>query len=134
MAMSVAQKTILNMEALSASIAAIKARKGEPPWGEALFANDDMQVYVICQAPGHQNDTHYHEHDELWAIVEGALEWHYEDAPMQTVRAGDWVWAPKGQWHHIEVIGDTPSIRVAIGVKGEYHRYDRPGCHPAPKA
>jgi quercetin dioxygenase-like cupin family protein len=132
--MTVTRPSILSTEALSASVAAIKARKGDPPWGEPLFVNDDMQVYIICQAPGHQNDTHYHEHDELWAILEGELSWHYEfDPTPHIVRAGDFIWAPKGQWHHIEVLGDSPAIRVAFGVQGEYHRYDRPGCHPAPK-
>jgi quercetin dioxygenase-like cupin family protein len=132
--MTVTPASLLNMETLTAKLDEVKARKGEPPWGEALFVSDDIQVYIVCQSPGHPNDTHYHEHDELWVIMEGELSWQYEfDGAPHIVRAGDFVWGPKGQWHHIEVLGDQPSIRVAIGARGEFHRYDRPGCHPAPK-
>lgn len=133
--MTITRQSILNAESMTARLADIKARKGAPPWGEPLFTSDDMQCYIICQAPGHPNDTHYHEHDEWWMIVEGELSWQYEsDQTPHVVRAGDFVWAPKGQWHHIEVLGDQPSIRIAIGVKGEYHRYDRPGCNKLPQA
>ena len=133
--MTVAPATSLSMETLTAKLAEIKARKGAPPWGEALFISDEMQVYIVCQAPGQPNDTHYHEHDELWVIMEGELSWQYAfNTTPHIVRAGDFVWGPKGQWHHIEVLGDQTSIRVAIGARGEYHRYDRPGCHPVSKA
>jgi hypothetical protein len=27
-------------------------------------------------------------------------------------------------------VGTAPSIRVAINARGEFHRYDRPGCKP----
>lgn len=132
--MTATRVPLLNMEQLSASVSEIKARKGAAPWGEPLFVSDDMQAYIICQMPGHPNDTHYHEHDEWWIIVEGEIAWHYEfDDTPHIVRAGDVIWAPKGQWHHIEVVGDQPSIRIAIGAKGEFHRYDRPGCKPLDK-
>lgn len=132
--MTVAPTALLNRESLIARVAEIKARRGPAPWGEPLFVSDEMQAYIICQDPGHPNDTHYHEHDEWWLIVEGELAWHFEfDDTPHVVRAGDFIVAPKGQWHHIEVIGDRPSIRVAIGARGEYHRYDRPGCKELPK-
>ena len=132
--MTVTRQAILSMDALTARLDEIKTRHGEPPWSEPLFMSDDMQAFVICQAPGHQNDTHYHEHDEWWIIMEGELSWQYEfDNEPHIVKAGDFVWGPKGQWHHIEVRGDAPSIRIGINARGEYHRYDRPGCHEAPK-
>ena len=45
-------------------------------------------------------------------------------------RAGDFVFGPKNRWHHLEPTGTEPSIRVAINARGEFHRYDRPGCKP----
>ena len=51
--------------------------------------------------------------------------------PLETSRgAGDFVFGPKHLWHHLEPVGTTPSIRVAINARGEFHRYDRPGCKP----
>jgi len=122
----------LNSELLTAQIAEIKARKGPPPWSERVVITDEFSVTVICQAPGHRNDHHYHQHDEAWVIAEGELAWHYEHAPeAHKVKAGDVVYAPKNLWHHIEVLGDAPAIRVGITPAGEFHRYDRPGCRKA---
>jgi mannose-6-phosphate isomerase-like protein (cupin superfamily) len=52
-----------------------------------------------------------------------------EPAPIRA-RAGDFVLGPKNRWHHIEPVGSEPSIRIAINARGEFHRYDRPGCKP----
>jgi quercetin dioxygenase-like cupin family protein len=120
---------VLNKEILTARIAELKERKGPAPWAEQVVASDEFYVTVICQAPGHVNDYHYHQHDEAWLIMEGELAWHYEHAPeAHRVKAGDVVFGPRNLWHHIEVLGDTPAIRVGITPAGEYHRYDRPGC------
>ena len=120
---------VLNNETLTARIAEIKERKGPAPWAERIVVTDEFSLTVICQAPGHPNDHHYHLKDEAWFIAEGELAWHYEHAPEpHHVKAGDIVFAPKGLWHHIEVLGDKPSIRVACTPIGEFHRYDRPGC------
>jgi hypothetical protein len=40
------------------------------------------------------------------------------------------VFGPKHLWHHLEPVGTEPSIRIAINARGEFHRYDRPGCKP----
>jgi quercetin dioxygenase-like cupin family protein len=120
---------VLDRETLTARIAEIKERKGPGPWGERVVVSDEFSITVICQAPGTPNDHHYHQHDEAWIIAEGELAWHYEHAPEpHRVKAGDIVFAPKNLWHHIEVLGDTESIRVACTPAGEFHRYDRPGC------
>ena len=125
----------LDKDTLTACIADLREKKGPPPWSERVVVTDEFVVTVICQAPGHPNDTHYHLHDETWIIADGELAWHYEHAPEpHRVKAGDIVYAPKNLWHHIEVLGDRPAIRVAITPVGEFHRYDRPGCRkPEPR-
>ena len=129
------QSFVLDKDTLTARIAEIKERKGPPPWAERVVITDEFVITVICQAPGHPNDYHYHLHDEAWFIAEGELAWHYEHAPEpHHVKAGDIVFAPKDLWHHIEVLGDEPAIRVACSVKGEFHRYDKPGCRKAEPA
>lgn len=125
---------VLNQDTLTARVAEIKERKGPAPWAERIVDTDDFVVTVICQAPGHPNDHHYHHRDEAWIIAEGELAWTYEHQPYpHPVKAGDIVFAPKDLWHHIEVVGDKPSIRIAVSAKGEFHRYDREGCKPLPK-
>jgi mannose-6-phosphate isomerase-like protein (cupin superfamily) len=123
----------LNVTNLVSRVEDLKTQLGDPPWGVPVLASDEMQAYLICQAPGYPNDTHYHQHDEWWFIVEGELSWTFEDDPApRHVKAGDFVFAPKGRWHHIQPLGDKPSIRLAIGVRGEFHRYDKPGCQKLP--
>lgn len=118
---------------VKAGIEELKARLGPPPWAAPLVQNDRFVITVICQAPGHQNDWHYHLSDECWSIYEGELSWTLEgrEEPIH-VRAGDWMLAPANTFHLIQVHGDQPSIRIAITYSGEYHRHERADAPPAP--
>ncbi|HKG25953.1 MAG TPA: cupin domain-containing protein [Thermomicrobiales bacterium] len=123
----------LSSEQVKIGIEEMKARHGDPPWHEVLTLNDRYTVTVICQAPGHPNDWHYHLADECWFIYEGELSWTLEgrEEPVR-VTAGDWVLAPANTFHLIQVHGDRPAIRIAISHTGEYHRHDRADKPPAP--
>ena len=131
--MAVASDPTLNPNRLSVSVEEVKARRGAPPWSEQIVANDRYVVTVIYQAPGHQNDWHYHLSDECWSIYEGELSWTLEGQPEPIpVAAGDWIIAPANTFHFIQVHGDQPAIRIAISYTGEYHRHDRADKPPAP--
>ena len=98
-------------------------------WAAPLVLSDDIQAFVIFHPPGTPNDTHYHEHDEWWVLMRGEINWHIEgQAEPIRARAGDFVLCPKFQNHHLEPVGSEVSVRVAINTRGEFHRYDRPGC------
>jgi len=122
---------LLELGSLQSRLPDLIAKKGEPPWSEALVLTDDIQAFLICHPPGQPNDTHYHHHDEWWVVLQGEIDWYIEgqSGPIHT-RAGDFVLGPKHLWHHLEPVGSTPSIRIAINARGEFHRYDRPGCKP----
>ncbi len=99
------------------------------PWGSLLVVADDTQAYVILHPPGTPNDTHYHEHDEWWVVVKGEINWHIEgESEPIRAKAGDFVLCPKLRNHHLEPVGSELSVRIAINTRGEFHRYDRPGC------
>jgi mannose-6-phosphate isomerase-like protein (cupin superfamily) len=72
-----------------------------------------------------------HHCDEWWVVLEGRIAWYIEgrDDPV-IAEAGQIVYGPANRWHHIEILGDGPSTRLAINTLGEFHRYDRPGCGP----
>ncbi len=124
----------LNTTHRTLNIAALKAEYGPPPWSTEVVQVNGTRMVLICQPPGHPNDTHYHITDEWWYIVEGEQTWQFEDetAPHH-VKAGDCIFAPANIWHHISVVGDVPAIRMAMSAIGEFHRYDRPGCAPVAK-
>lgn len=125
----------LSPERVRMGIEELKARHGPPPWHEALIETDRYVVTVICQAPGHQNDWHYHLADECWSVYEGELSWTLEGWPEPVfVKAGEWILAPANTYHLIEVHGEQPAIRIAITHTGEYHRHDRADAPPAPSS
>jgi mannose-6-phosphate isomerase-like protein (cupin superfamily) len=101
----------------------------EGAWVEPLVLSDDIQAFVIVHPPGTPNDTHYHEHDEWWVVMKGEINWHIEgqDEPVRA-RAGDFVLCPKLHNHHLEPVGSEVTVRIGINSRGEFHRYDRPGC------
>jgi len=123
----------LNSERLAVGIEELKARHEAPPWADVLVQTDRYVVMVICQAPGHQNDWHYHLADECWSVYEGELSWTLEGQtdPIH-VSAGEWILAPANTYHLIEVLGEQPAIRIAISYLGEYHRHERADAPPAP--
>jgi quercetin dioxygenase-like cupin family protein len=124
---------VLTADQVTADIEALKAHHGPPPWAAPLVQNDRYVVTVICQAPGHPNDWHYHLSDECWFIYEGELTWTLEGRPEPVrVTAGDWILAPANTFHLIEVHGDRPAIRIAVTYTGEYHRHERADAPPAP--
>ena len=121
---------LLEVGKLLAGVEELKAKKGESPWAEPLVLTDYVQATIICHAPGHPNDTHYHLHDEWW-VVQGEIDWYIEGEPRPIhAKARDFVLGPKNRWYHLEPVGAGPSIRIAINARGEFHRYDRPGCKP----
>jgi quercetin dioxygenase-like cupin family protein len=119
--------SILNRETLHARLSEVKGRHPEPPWSERIAVTKDMVGTLICQAPGHPNDRHYHLRDEWWLVLEGEIDWEMEgQAEPIHARAGDFVFAPADTFHHIHVRGDRPAIRLAISAPGEWHRHERP--------
>ena len=104
----------------------LKKERGEPPWAQQVVVTDQVCGTVICQAPGHPNDRHYHIHDEWWLVLEGEIHWDIEGVsdPVEA-GPGDFVLVPKNHFHHIHVKGDKPAIRLAVSVVGEPHRHEK---------
>ena len=128
-----ARVPLLNTDQFTTRLEEIIASHGEPPWSETMMINEDMQAFFIANPPGHPTDTHYHHHDEWWIVLKGEIDWWIEghDGPIHA-KTGDFVIAPRLHWHHIEPVGNELTIRLAINTRGEYHKYDRPGCREKP--
>ena len=111
---------------LKVAVEELTTRRGAPHWVERIVMNDRFAVTVICQAPGHLNDRHYHLTEECWYVHEGRLSWTIEGEPEPSHGGrGEWILVPANRFHLIQVHGDRPAIRVAVSCAGEPHRHDR---------
>lgn len=127
--MSTTMAGLVGSGTLHARIDEIKRAKGAPPWAVQIVANDQIVGTLICQAPGHANDRHYHLVDEWWLVIEGEIDWEIEgQAEPVRARAGDFVLAPANHFHHIRPRGTGLTLRLAITPPGEFHRLTRPAA------
>ncbi len=96
-----------------------RARKGPPPWSDALVLTDDIQAFIICHPPGQPNDTHYHLHDEWWVVLQGEIDWYIEDEPKPI----------RGTRGGLRVRTEEPLAPSRAGGHGAQHphRHQRPG-------
>ena len=78
----VVQTSILGATNLHARLADLLASHPaqDGPWSSLLVLSEDVQSYVILHSPGTPNDTHYHEHDEWWVVMQGEINWQIEGA------------------------------------------------------
>lgn len=109
---------------------------GEPPWSDAVLADDRNRANLICHGPGMSNNAHWHpDFDEWWTILKGELTWKIgEDRPMYNVKEGDIIFVPKGMRHHISTVGDETSLRLAVTTPEALHIYtDDDDAAPPPK-
>ncbi|MAG34853.1 MAG: hypothetical protein CL878_01165 [Dehalococcoidia bacterium] len=91
----------------------LKQTRGPAPWSHLLIANEGFMNNLIYLEPHPPPDGHWHAIcDEWWMIREGQLRWDLEGIGVYTVKRGDFVCAPAGYLHKINVIGDVPAIRM----------------------
>ena len=45
---------LLDIGKLRARVDELRAHKGPPPWSDTLVMTDDIQAFIICHLPGHE--------------------------------------------------------------------------------
>ena len=105
---------------------AIKAKMGPAPWSLRLVENETTWANLHCRLPGDENTQHYHPDPEWWVVLEGELEWSLGGQEYVRAKLGDVVYAAPNVSHHIRVVGDGPSLRLAIGSRNRDHIYEGP--------
>lgn len=117
---------IMGLNNLHESLEDIIAEQGDPPWSHRLVDSDHIMSMLICQAPGTENDRHYHLQDEWWIILQGEIDWEMENSDqVLEAKAGDIIFAPKNHFHLIKPKGSEKTVRLAISHPQEWHRHDR---------
>ena len=92
-------------------------QKGDAPWVERLVLTDEVVATLICMPPGNSSRRHYHpDNDEFWIVMAGELVWEIEGEDPIQANEGDIMRVPKGKAHNIVTVGDSASLRIAIGI------------------
>ena len=110
------------------TISVDKLRKefGDGSWAARIAYNKNFGGVIIQQLPGEGNRKHYHPNaDENWVILDGEWEWWIDGQGVRKVTTNDIVVVPKGVWHHIKCVGDSPGIRYAVTIPDVDHVYEK---------
>lgn len=98
---------------------------GMGSWAVRIAYNDLFGGVVIQQHPGEGNRKHFHpDADENWVILDGEWEWWIEDIGTQRVKKHDIIVVPRGVWHKITCVGDSPGVRYAVTRPDVEHVYE----------
>ena len=98
---------------------------GMGSWAVRIAYNDLFGGVVIQQHPGEGNRKHFHpDADENWVIMDGEWEWWIEGVGTQRVKTHDIIVVPRGVWHKITCVGDSPGVRYAVTRPDVEHVYE----------
>ncbi len=105
---------------ISTMIAAIKARRGPPPWREPLVATPAFRQVLLYWTPGEQLTPHWHPHaSESFLVLEGSGTFKIGDAPPVEVQPSTCLLALPGVPHAITVSATEPLLVLATVAPNE---------------
>lgn len=87
-----------------------------PGWTARFFHSEHMTFAYYAIAPGADVHEHEHPNEEVWHVVEGALELTL-GAQTRVVRAGEAAIVPAGERHAVRAIQPTRAIVVDHPVR-----------------
>tara|TARA_B100001123_G_scaffold74689_3_gene84233 strand:+ start:40490 stop:40924 length:435 start_codon:yes stop_codon:yes gene_type:complete len=107
------------------NLAELREDLGMGSWAVRIAYNDLFGGVVIQQQPGEGNRKHFHhDADENWVILDGEWEWWIDGIGKRRVKQHDIIVVPRGVWHQITCIGDSPGVRYAITRPDVDHVYE----------
>ena len=110
-------------------LADLKAKnQGKTNWSELVVDDGNTRAHVISAPPGTKVARHlYPDSPEWWVVQEGRIRFEIETpdgVKKIDARKGSYVFAPERQFHSLEVVGDTPAIRVEVTLGQATPIYD----------
>ena len=89
----------------------LEPHEPRPGWSGRFFHSDHMTFAYYDIAPGADVHAHEHPNEEVWHVVEGALELTLA-AQTKVVRAGEAAIVPAQERHSVRAIEPTRAIVV----------------------
>jgi quercetin dioxygenase-like cupin family protein len=87
--------------------------------------NNQFTLIEQSNEPGVGVPKHVHAHeDEVFYVMEGVVEFQIEDT-VQTLKAGELTYVPRGVAHRFTVVGDTKArVQLSIFPAGIEHMFE----------
>jgi quercetin dioxygenase-like cupin family protein len=89
----------------------LEAHEPRPGWSGRFFHSDHMTFAYYAIAPGADVHAHEHPNEEVWHVVEGALELTL-GTHTRVVRAGEAAIVPAQERHSVRALERTRAIVV----------------------
>ncbi len=83
-------------------------------------ATRQVRLQNVILPPGSGNQFHRHPGDQWWAVQEGEVTFTIRGQAPRIMKAGDWVYVPRGTVHRNQNLSGQParSIELNISDKG----------------
>jgi quercetin dioxygenase-like cupin family protein len=83
-----------------------------------------LQSVVIPAGAG--NQFHRHPGDQWWAVQEGEVVYTIKGQPPRVLKAGDFVYVPRGTVHRNQNLSDKPARSIELNITDK----DKPQTEP----
>jgi Uncharacterized conserved protein, contains double-stranded beta-helix domain len=81
--------------------------------------DSDLSVQMVYFAPGSRTAWHLHPNGQVLHIVSGEGHIQERNGDIRTLRPGDTVVTPPGEWHWHGAAPNTPMVMFAVQQPGE---------------
>jgi quercetin dioxygenase-like cupin family protein len=116
--------------AASAQTPAPDAPRFQPkPYFEMPLEKDpsrQVRLQSVMIPAGAGNQFHRHPGDQWWAVQDGEVSFTVKGEPPRVLKAGDYVYVPRGTVHRNQNVSDKPARAIELNITDK----DKPQTEP----
>lgn len=75
-----------------------------------------VRLQSVVIPPGAGNQFHRHPGDQWWAVQEGEVTFTIKGQPPRLMKAGDYVYVPRGTVHRNQNLSDKPTRSIELNI------------------
>src|SRR6202049_2447140 len=75
-----------------------------------------VRLQSVVMPPGAANAFHRHPGDQWWAVQEGEVTFTVKGEPARVLKAGDFVYVPRGTVHRNQNVSDKPARAIELNI------------------
>jgi quercetin dioxygenase-like cupin family protein len=75
-----------------------------------------VRMQSVVLPPGAENKFHRHPGDQWWAVQEGEVTFTVKGQAPRVMKAGDWVYIPRGTVHRNQNLSGRPARSIELNV------------------